>query len=309
MGEQSKVDNYSLDCFRSCPKLYYWRIHRNLVKPTDKKVAAEFGSAAHIALETYYKGGMTQEAIDAALVNSVAYFTPFEVEGDQKRTTTRLAVILDKYFLRYRHEPFNVIATEIGGAFDLSPEWTYTSRLDLLVEWQAPQGIYIVDHKTTYDIASLIAKPHNQVTGYIFTAMEMYENVLGAIVNGIGTYATDTMQDKNAPKVPSEKTGKPVYATKEREFFIRIPTQRSSRELEEWKEETLWYLHQIEDCIEHGRWPKHSPDHCVKFRGRCAYLDLCNADPETCERMVEGGVYVESEWVAYKGAGLDEVEE
>ena len=305
MGERRQVDNFTIECFRNCPKFYYWRIHRNLVKPVEKKVAAEFGSAVHLALEIYYKYGMSQEAIDKALVDSLDYFTPFETEGDAKRTTARLLVILGKYFERYKHEPFNVLATEVGGAFELDNNWIYTTRLDLLVEWQSPRGIYIVDHKTTYDLGSLIAKPHNQITGYIYNAREMYESVLGAVINGIGVYATDEVMDKMAPKIPSAKTGKMIYATKPREFFIRIPTQRTPRELAEWKEETLWWLHHIEECVEHDKWPKHSPDYCVKYRGRCSFLDLCNADPETCERMIEAGVYEINPWQAYKGAATD----
>jgi hypothetical protein len=301
----NKIDNYSIDCFRNCPKFYYWRIKRGLTKPGDKKLAAEFGTAIHLGLETYYKGGLTQEARDLAFTKSLEYFTPFETEGDEKRTSQRLVVILDKYFTRYPSEPFEVIATEVGGAFELDSNWIYTTRLDLPVEWKTPRGVYIVDHKTTYDLGSLIARPHNQITGYIYNACEMWENVLGAILNGIGVYATDEVMDKSLPKVPSAVTGKPVYQKKEREFFMRIPTQRTTRELEEWKGETLWWLHQIEECEENNRWPKHSPDYCVKYKGRCIGLDLCNADPDTAERMIQSGLYVVQPWEAWKGAATD----
>ena len=294
-----QVDNYAIETFRNCPHSHYWRIQRKLVLRSDKKVAAEFGVAFHLALDTYYGSGMQQSSIDNAIIKGVEYFRPFQIEGDDKRTEIRLATILDKYFQRYKVEPFNVIATEVGGAFELNSEWMYTSRLDLLAEWSTPRGVYIVDHKTTYDLNSLIAKPHNQLTGYIYTASEMYENVLGGIINGIGTYATDVVMDKTLPKVASEKTGKPVYQQKEREFFSRITTQRTPSELEEWKMETLWYLHQIEECEEKGVWPKHSPDHCVKYKGRCPYLDLCNATPDVAERMIEMGVYEVKEWQAY----------
>lgn len=306
---QRQVDNYSLDCYRNCPRSYYWRIHRHLVKPGEKKVAAEFGSGVHMGMERYYGGGMSQAAVDTALLDSVAYFAPFESEADDKRTTSKLITILDKYFTRYQHEPFNVVAVEVGGAFELDAQWVYTSRLDLLAEWQVPKGIYIIDHKTTYDIGSLIAKPHNQITGYIYTACEMYENVLGAIVNGIGVYATDEEVDKNVPKVKSNNSNRLVYQKKPREIFVRIPTQRTTLELAEWKAETLHYLHQIEESEERGVWPKHAPDVCTKFHGRCAYLDLCNTDPDTCERMIAGGVYEVKPWVAYKAVGEEGVEE
>jgi len=303
MSERKQVDNFTLDCYRNCPKMYYWRIKRQLIKVGERRTPIDFGVAVHLGLETFYKEGMTQTAKDNAFTKALEYFTPLESEGDKKRTAANLVSILDKYFSRYANEPFEVIATEVGGAFELNDEWIYTSRLDLLVEWKAPKGMYIVDHKTTYDIGSLIAKPHNQVTGYIVTLHEMYDNVLGAMINGIGVYESDTVQDKNAPKVVSEKTGKLIYATKEREIFNRIPTQRTVRECEEWKREVVFLLKQIDHCEEVGVWPKHSPDHCVKFKGRCGYLDLCNTDEETCERMIDGGVYIQDPWKAYHETG------
>ncbi len=306
MSDQRKIDNFVIDTYRQCPRLHYWRIQRNLIHPSERKTAAEFGAAFHLGMDTYYGGdptrgvgGMSKEAASLAMEKAVEYFQPFETEGDEKRTSVRLLVILDKYFTRFAHEPFNVVATEIGGVAELDSNWLYAGRLDLIVEWQAPRGIYIIDHKTTYDINSLIARPHNQLTGYIFMATEMWENVLGGMINGIGTYASDEVMDKTLPKVPSPKTGKPIYAMKAREFFLRIPTQRSMEELKEWKREVLWVLHQVEESLENGVWPKHAPDVCVKYKGRCGYLDLCNTDTDTAERMIEAGLYIVKPWEAY----------
>lgn len=304
--EKREVDNYTIDCFRNCPQLYYWRIKRGLVLPSEKKLSLLFGEAVHYGLEEYYKGGMTQQAIDDGMVKAVDFFVPYDDHSDEKRTSSNLVSLLGKYFERYRVEPFDVFATEVGGAFELSKDYIYTSRLDLLVEWKNPKGMYVVDHKTTYDIGSLIAKPHNQVTGYIATVMEIYENVLGGMINGLGVYKNESVMDKNAPKVPSPITGKLIYQTKARELFIRIPTQRTIKEVEEWKKETLWTLHQIEECEEKNLWPKYS-NNCTKFKGKCMFMDLCNAMGDVAERLIEQGVYVKDEWKAYQGAAGEDV--
>ena len=209
--------------------------------------------------------------------------------------------ILGKYFERYHgNEPFNVVATEVGGAFELG-DYVYRTRMDLVAEWQSPRGMYVIDHKTSSDINRLIAKPHNQLTGYECNVREMYENVLGSMLNIIGVYESDEITDKDAPKVISEKTGKPIYAKKKREIFIRIPTSRTSLELEQWKKETLWWLHQIDESREKAMWPKKAPEFCTAFRRRCMYVDLCNcALSDTQERMIaHGGLYEVKPWVPY----------
>jgi hypothetical protein len=291
--EKKEIDNYALETYRSCPKYFYWRILRGLVKPGGSKRAADFGAGIHKALEVYYSKGMNEEAMAEGIV---AFATEFEkvenLEEDDKRTVQRGLNILGRYYERYKGEPFNVMATEIGGAFELD-SWIYRTRIDMAVEWTAPKGIYIFDHKTTSDMGRIIAKPSNQMSGYLYNASEIYENVLGLMVNVVGVYKTDKSKDKN--------TGKMV----EREIFARIPTQRTPPELEDWKADVLHTLHQIEESIEKGRFPKHGPEYCTAYHGKCHFLDLCLSDPDTAERLIEVA-YSYEPWEPYEKEGGEE---
>ena len=309
IGLLSKTfDNYALDCYRNCQRYYYYRIVLKIVKAWDKKTAADFGSCIHLALEHYYKNGMTDNAIAEALIIFTDKFK--EDPADQKRTVGKGLEILSNYFLRYRHEPFNVVETEVGGACELG-EYLYTVRLDLAVEWQNPFGIYGFDHKTTSALNRLLVKPNNQISGYVYYLSQLYENVLGYMINGIGVYTSEEEMDKSVPKVISKKTGKLVYATKPRETFLRLPTSRTVLELEQWKGEALQVIHQIEDSTEKGIWIEHAPQYCTAYRGRCQYHDLCLAqEPEKMlPSLMAAEIYVEQAWTPYLGVGEEKEED
>jgi hypothetical protein len=294
----SEVDNFAIECYRNCPRFYYWRIERGLVKKKEVTLSAQFGSSIHKALETYYQGGMSDEARDRALVTFAEDFKPYETDEDAKRTVVKGVELLGQYFERYHNkEPFAVIATEIGGAFELG-DYIYRTRIDLLVEWDSPKGIYVIDHKTASDISRIIPKPNNQLTGYEYNARLLYEDVHGVLVNVIGTFDSEESIDKTTTVV-SEKTGKLVYARKKKERFARLTTSRTPQELEEWKQETLLLLRRIEESRVNGVWPRYT-SFCGAFRRRCQYIDLCNSTQEVAEKIVASGEFSYEPWKAYE---------
>lgn len=302
IGIESKMfDNFALDCFRNCCQYYEWRIVRGVVKPGAKKTAASFGTCIHSSLEHYYRNGMTDQSIQEAMNLFLSNFEPLQDDSDDKRTLGKGLEILGKYFSRYRHEPFNVIDTEIGGAVELG-DYLYSFRIDLVVEWQSPKGIYGFDHKTTSSLGRMVVKPNNQMTGYDFVLKEHYQNVLGFIINAIGVYKETEEMDKSAPKITSPKSGKLIYAKKEREVLVRMPTSRTQIELEQWKKETFHLIHQIEECHERSIWPKKT-GFCTAYSSKCQYLDLCQAQEPYAilQALVDSEVYKIEYWAPYVG--------
>lgn len=294
IGVESKMfDNFALDCYRNCPQFYDWRIHRGIVRPGAKKTAADFGTAIHLALEHYYKNGMSDQSISEAINLFAESFSDKQDITDEKRTLAKGLDILSKYFTKYRHEPFNVITTEVGGAMELG-EYLYTFRIDLATEWYSPRGVYGWDHKTTSSLGRLVVKPNNQFTGYMAALSETYENLLGFMVNMIGVYKTDKTKDKS--------TGKMI----EREILVRTPTARTRKEIEDWKIETIHLIHEIENCQMKDVWPKHT-NFCTAYSSKCMYLDLCTSqDKDIIIPLLEAEVYLKQPWTPYVGA--DEVE-
>lgn len=302
IGIESKCfDNFALDCYRNCPQYYDWRIAKGVIKPGAKKTAADFGTCIHLSLEHFYKNGMTDKAIQEAMNLFLSSFEKLQDDTDVKHTLGKGLEILGKYFSRYHHEPFNVVDTEVGGAVELG-DYLYTFRIDLIAEWQSPKGIYGFDHKTTASLSRMVVKPHNQVSGYVYVLNQHYENVLGFILNTIGVYKTTEEMDKSAPKVLSPKTGKPIYATKEREILVRMPTSRSQVEVDQWKKETFYLIHQIEECQKEGVWPKRT-NFCTAYASKCQYLDLCQGqEPEKIlDALIASEVYKQEWWQPYKG--------
>ena len=310
IGVESKTfDNFALSCFRNCPTYYDWRIVKGVVKPGAKKTAADFGTCIHMALEHYYSNGMTDVAIQEAMELFAKEFVKHQDDADDKRTIGKGLEILANYFKRYKHEAFNVVAIEVGGAVEIGA-YLYTVRIDLVAEWISPKGIYGFDHKTTSSLGRMVAKPNNQITGYDFTLKEQYSNVLGFQLNVIGVYKETEEMDKGAPKVVSPKTGKLIYAKKERETLIRMPTSRTLIEIEDWKKETIHLIHQIEECQEKDVWPKHSPEFCTAFATRCQYLDLCQAqDKSILKPLLEAEVYLIEAWTPYISGEIEGGEE
>lgn len=313
IGLDSKTfDNYALDCYRNCPTYYYFRIFKQVVKVGDSKIAADFGSLVHSALEYYYKNEMTpQAAVESLTIFTTMYEAKMGGQDvDERRSLGKGLEILSNYYIRYKHEPFTVIQPEVGGACELG-DYLYTVRLDLVVDWDNPKGVYGLDHKTTSSLHRLITKPNNQITGYDYYLKQVYENVLGYMINGIGIYTTDEEMDKSVPKVISPKTGKLIYAKKQRETLLRMPTSRSQVELEQWKKETLHLIQQIGMSTERGVWVKHAPNYCTAYRGKCQYLDLCLAqDPESIlQPLLAVGIYEVNPWVPYFGVHPEEAKE
>ena len=295
-----QLDNFALGTYRSCPMKYHWRIERALVKAGYKVIAPEFGSGIHRALEVYYGGdknndpptfkARTSEARMLAIAAFEHYFGPYETDADDKHTVAKGVWLVERYFEHYPNDPMEVIDTEVGAAMEIGggggTAILYTARIDLIAEWQSPKGVYGFDHKTTTGpMDKLVAKPNNQFTGYIATLMELYEGVLGFMVNIIGVY-------KGEKYVKGPKKGL------DKEVFMRVPTSRTPAEIKEWKADIIQTVQGIESCMEKGRWPHY--DNCNSFNSLCPYIDLCNCpSKDVQERLIEGGVYVVEPWTAF----------
>jgi hypothetical protein len=288
VGVESGVfDNFTLDCYRRCPKYYQWRIERGLVLPSGSRIDLDFGIGVHECLEVYYKEGMTDQSIAHAIEKWFEFFTPKQVVTEEKKTLQKGMEVLTQYFATYRRESFNVVDTEVGFSI-LLDKYLYSGRIDLIAERFSPKGIEGYDHKTDSALHRLIAKPFNAITGYILALHEHYENVLGFTINAIGIYKSDKMINK--------ATGK----KEERQILVRLPTQRTPQELETWKEETIHLIHLIEICHEKNVWSKTAPDGCRMYRG-CPYKDLClSQDDDIWIPLTEGGIYEVSHWYPFE---------
>jgi len=110
---------------------------------------------------------------------------------------------------------FCKVCDDVGGdCTGLSP---YTGKIDLLVEWEGKE--LVVEHKSSGMDATTFFKTYHlsdQVTGYVWAAKQIYPNVQGALINGLG-------------KGRIAKTKGIAHHWFQRETFLRTP-----RDLDRW---------------------------------------------------------------------------
>jgi len=78
-AEKRRESNSSLNAFRTCPRLYYWKYVENL-EPTGRKEALHTGKMMHDALDCVYAGGDLQDWYERKIAGEVKPNTETEEE-------------------------------------------------------------------------------------------------------------------------------------------------------------------------------------------------------------------------------------
>ena len=81
ISEKRRESNSSLNTYRTCPKLYYWKYIENL-ETTERKEALFFGSTMHDALDAVYAGKDLNEWLAVKLNGEVKQETETENEEE-----------------------------------------------------------------------------------------------------------------------------------------------------------------------------------------------------------------------------------
>ena len=135
MEKLDTLDNSMMADFRKCPRYFQYRHIETLVPQSDfVKFKAEFGSAIHEALASWYTDHDPVK-MDKAFID---YWAPFEGQDDQGiRTIAKGILVLEKYRDWYPTEPFEILdgpdGVEVGGAVDLG-SFLFTFKCDGLIK-------------------------------------------------------------------------------------------------------------------------------------------------------------------------------
>ncbi len=170
-------DSSSMMTAERCKRRFYWSYVRHL-KPVDRQLALEFGSAIHLALENWY----TYYDVERALQEFHENWT--DLLADNIRTHENAEKMLRAYFVHYSHEPFKIISLEHGFRVPLG-DFEFCGRYDAVIIWD---GLALVfDHKTTARLTQSYFKqfrPNFQVSGYIWAARRTLDiEVSGMMIN------------------------------------------------------------------------------------------------------------------------------
>lgn len=285
---QTRVNSSSLGPFKICPRLYWYKIICGW-EATRKSVHLTFGSLVHKGIELFDLGqleGVGFEANVEAVVQTMLTATwdfklnrPWQ-SGDGNKNRESLIRTLVWYFDQYgQNDSMQTVrlanglpAVELSFEFDsgyfstLSNEpISFIGKLDKIVTFN--DEFYVKDVKTSaHEVGPRFFSqftPDNQFSLYSIAAKTVFDfDVRGMICDGIQVGAGFSR-------------------------FYRAPIVRTEDILDEWLEDSHWWLGQMERCVETASWPMN--DKACGLYGGCEFRPVCGARIGQRDGMLKAG--------------------
>jgi RecB family exonuclease len=261
-----------VDTFNLCPRKYYYKYELRLA-PIEETIdlPIQFGDAIHRALATLYLGtafdhvqcpcGSFCDYCKARPIQRIAaifleYYPADPDDVRDPRTRIRGLELIAAYVLKWRRDPFRVLAVEVPFELELTDDLKYVGKMDLLVEQEGL--VYPIDHKTTTRTGYLFDaqfKLSVQITGYVVIASVITgQAVHQAMINGI----------RVSGKIEPDET------------FFRQTTSRTPEDIIEW-EQGIREIHRLILEFRERGFPKAAPYACVAYNRLCEFYQLCTA--------------------------------
>lgn len=280
-------DNTSLSVLRTCPRKYYYQNVLGL-RSSHESPDLVFGIHYHKALEVYAgalaRGIPREEARNMAL--RTALKDSWGWESDHKvKNRGRLIRAVYAYTDNFRTDGAKTLmladgrpATELSFRFELDIDaptgepYMLCGHLDRVVRFE--DNLYTMDHKTSARTLAqdYIAqfKPSGQMMQYTFAGkIIMNEPIKGVLIDAIQL-------------VPGGG-----------EEFSRFPVSYTEAQLEEWLDNTKFFIKMAEQYAKAGFWPQNT-EACHHYSG-CQFRDLCGRTPEVRENFLRADFKV-SRW-------------
>lgn len=282
------IDNSTLERFTKCARSFeYYAVKRRCGGGT--RIALNFGTAVHAALEARYKGLPLADQV----ATGHAALAGIEIPPEEHRNATFLTDVLNKYdaycLVNDDFEPIKVDSTpfvehsfalplgSVAGRDGIRYNVVYTGKIDLLVKHNG--RIMPVDHKTTsmfgpsfFDEFVNSSQPH----GYAWAASQLLNQPIdGYIINAI------------VVRKPT-RTGTAID-------FARQPYFIEPGRVTEWRENTLWLIQRAVNDWLNGMFPMETC-WCVGRYGKCEYFDVCTVQKEGREKVLNSNLYANVTW-------------
>lgn len=299
------LDSQVLTAVMNCPCLADLRFNHRFISISGKANSLECGSIVHTFMEFYYKCIIEkmkrEEAFGHAITAAELYIrgcqgcsdfiptieipkapcghNPMQFPGvkntpkDSVEYKTGWQHVLDtcaEYHEFYRSDHWIPLEVEVVKGQILYEDdeirIMWKAKLDWVVDTN--QGIFPVDHKTMKQRRDTLSL-NNQFIGQC-----LLMGTRSVIINKIGF----------------QKTLKPV------EKFVRAPVNYTPARFLEWQSQTLpHYARMLMFYAETGYWPMQF-GHCEGKYGKCAFTEVCEADPILREDELKRAFIVGPEW-------------
>ena len=308
---RKELTHSAMQCFNDCRMKYHWRYERGLV-PTEKIQALEFGSAFHKGLEFWFKYGIQDAAIGAALDDA-------EERGLSVEDQIKLECMLAQYMETYDHENFTVVEVEKPFRVELrnpksgrrSQLFDHSGKIDGLVQ-DTNCTYLILEHKTTSDINDAYRKRiliDAQICEYAIAIERMMGITIAGAIYDVAEKprikmklgeTDEEFEARKAELLAKSKTGKTTAKKQEpetgEEFKARVMAALKPESFQrftvlfgiEQKKEIMTEMWSISQDMKTPKIYKNT-GMCSKTGMECPYLDLCSAkgDLSMCEGKYE----------------------
>lgn len=269
-------DSTSLGAFKRCPRYYQYSMIENWQSKAPK-VALEFGIHYHALLEYFTKilaetgdyETALHKTVRKTLTDTVTYddagnCISWETDNKYRNRNTLLRAVVF-HCEKFKNDPLktyilanNKPATELSFKIQLdltNPDgenYLLCGHMDKVVEYHAE--LFVLDYKTTAtalgDHYFAQYNPDNQISLYTFAS----SIVLGRPVSGVVIDAAQLL----------------VGSTRHQRSLVF----RTQDQLEEWLQDTYYYIKQAEKMAEENYWPMNDSS-CMKY-GKCPYHEVCS---------------------------------
>lgn len=266
-GIQFAWDSTSLTALKTCPRYYYYTIYRGFATRSES-VHLTFGIHYHKGLELYdhYRAqGETHDEAVVSMVQTMMTATKGWKSDDNYKNRFTLIRSLVWYTEQFKNDPAETVilgngkpAVELSFRFNLDAEtpdqtqYLYCGHLDRLAKFAG--ATYVLDRKTSKSALSSNYfdkfRPNTQMTGYTLGGKIAFaEPVKGVIIDAAQIAVGFTR-------------------------FSRGQSLRTTDELDEFLEETVWYIKLAEGYVQSDFWPKNEAS-CDKYGG-CPFIPICS---------------------------------
>jgi hypothetical protein len=232
----------------------------------EEKPSLNFGAVFHEVLLEWYRTRDVEKAASkfASLPSLISVDLLTKEWGE---------AIFKEYVKRYETEIGKTLHLEVKFRVEIGDR-IYGGTIDRIEDWA--DAIYVDDHKTSsrLELSDSSHRPSVQLDGYCWACRELVGRCHGAIINGIST-----------AKNPKER-------------FIRFPSSRTEKEMNEWPEIFRDATDDILRDVQRCHFPKRTT-HCNRW-GKCRFWELCVYGED--ERYIEMNYKVEEKKKEVSGA-------
>jgi hypothetical protein len=278
-------DSTSLGLLKTCPRKYYYKMIENW-STKSQSLHLDFGIFYHSALEEYDKA--RAENIDHENGVLLAVRKALEISkdfvGDNYKNRQTLVRAIVWYLEHFKDDTAETIilangkpAVELSFRMELplaSPEGeTYLAcgHLDKAVKWQ--NGVYILDRKTTKGTLGSFYfdqySPNNQMSMYSMAGKIVLERDAAGIIIDAVQIAVGFCR------------------------YARGIVNRTKGQLDEWLDDTLFWIKMAEKFAANGSWPMN--DTACSMYGGCEFREVCSKDSSVRKNFLEAD-FVKRVW-------------